>query len=137
MRCPPSARPQALWWKTVAPGIATASRESALHRTPKALGYLKDENNVRLNRAAYALGRLGDKTVRSRLIDVLVTTHYIVLPSKSDAYTAVQFGETASSVAARTTGGPVVRVCVDSNGALSGEPEIATSSGTSYGCSVL
>ncbi len=49
---------------------------------------LKDENNVRLNRAAYALGRLEDKSVLSPLINALVTTHYIVLPKPSDAYTA-------------------------------------------------
>ncbi len=49
---------------------------------------LKDENNVRLNRAAYALGRLQDTSVLSPLINALVTTHYIVLPKTSDAYTA-------------------------------------------------
>ncbi|MCY2994063.1 MAG: hypothetical protein NTY19_40230 [Planctomycetota bacterium] len=49
---------------------------------------LRDANNVRLNRAAYALGRIEDKSVISPLIDVLVTTHYLVLPAKSDAYTA-------------------------------------------------
>lgn len=49
---------------------------------------LKGENNVRLNRAAYALGRLQEKSAISPLIDALVTTHYIVLPKTSDAYTA-------------------------------------------------
>ena len=49
---------------------------------------LQDENNVRLNRAAYALGRLQEKSVLSPLINALVTTHYIVLPKQSDAYTA-------------------------------------------------
>ncbi len=49
---------------------------------------LKDENNVRLNRAAYALGRLQEKSVLSPLINALVTTHYIVLPKMFDAYTA-------------------------------------------------
>jgi hypothetical protein len=52
------------------------------------VAFLKDPNNVRLNRAAYALGRLGDRSVLSPLIDALMTTHYIVLPAKSDAYTA-------------------------------------------------
>lgn len=51
--------------------------------------YLKDKNNVRLNRAAQALGRLEDKSVISPLIDALVSTHYIVLPAPNpDAYTA-------------------------------------------------
>ncbi len=49
---------------------------------------LKDKNNVRLNRAAHALGRLEDKSVISPLIDVLVTTHHIVIPKQSNAYTS-------------------------------------------------
>ncbi len=49
---------------------------------------LKDKNNVRLNRAAHALGRLDDKSVMSPLIDALVTTHHIVIPKQSDAYTS-------------------------------------------------
>lgn len=50
---------------------------------------LKDANNVRLNRAAYALGRLDDDSVLSPLIDTLVTTHTIVIPGGSaDTYTA-------------------------------------------------
>ncbi len=49
---------------------------------------LKDENNVRVNRAAYALGRLQEKSVMSPLITALVTTHYLVLPKMPDAYTA-------------------------------------------------
>jgi len=48
---------------------------------------LRDENNVRLNRAAYALGRLEDKSVLSPLINALVTTHTIVVSKSSDAYT--------------------------------------------------
>ena len=58
------------------------------HVTRQYVTYLKDPNNVRLNRAAYALGRLEDQTMISPLIDALVTTHYIVMPAKSDAYTA-------------------------------------------------
>jgi TonB family protein len=45
----------------------------------------------------------------------------------SEGYTSVEFRETASSAATR--GQPVLRVCVDSSGALNGEPQIATSSG--------
>jgi hypothetical protein len=57
------------------------------HVTERYVRALKDANNVRLNRAAYALGRLGDRTVLSPLIDALVTTHYIVIPGKSESYT--------------------------------------------------
>lgn len=60
---------------------------------------LQDENNLRLNRAAYALGRLGDKTVFSPLINALVTTHYIVVSKPSDAYT-MTFSKTNSGGAA-------------------------------------
>ena len=42
---------------------------------------LKDNNNVRVNRAARALSQLGDKSVISPLIDALVTTHQQVKPS--------------------------------------------------------
>jgi hypothetical protein len=49
---------------------------------------LTDEQNTRLNRAAHALGRLGDQSVISPLIDVLVTTHYVVLQPKLKARTA-------------------------------------------------
>lgn len=49
---------------------------------------LKDESNVRVNRAGYALGQLQDKSVLSPLIRALVTTHTIVIPRASDAYTA-------------------------------------------------
>ncbi len=49
---------------------------------------LKDESNVRVNRAAYALGQLREESVLSPLISALVTTHTIVIPKASDAYTA-------------------------------------------------
>lgn len=40
---------------------------------------LKDNDNVRVNRAAIALGRLGDRSTLSPLIDALQTTHAQVL----------------------------------------------------------
>ena len=49
---------------------------------------LSDPNNVRLNRAAHVLGRLADPSAISALVDALVTTHTIVIPKQSDAYTA-------------------------------------------------
>ena len=49
---------------------------------------LRDESNVRVNRAAYALGQLRETSVLSPLIGALVTTHTIVIPKASDAYTA-------------------------------------------------
>jgi hypothetical protein len=41
---------------------------------------LKDEYNARINRAAMALARLGDRSAISPLIDALITTHTHVLP---------------------------------------------------------
>ena len=49
---------------------------------------LKDENNTRVNRAAYALGQMQDMSVLSPLITALVTTHYVVIPRASDHYMA-------------------------------------------------
>ncbi len=48
---------------------------------------LKDEDNIRVNRAAHALGRLDDKSVLSPLIDALITTHYVVIPKQTGNYT--------------------------------------------------
>jgi hypothetical protein len=46
---------------------------------PDAIGIyvaaLKSQDNARINRAAYALGKLGDKSAVGPLIDSLVTTH--------------------------------------------------------------
>jgi hypothetical protein len=53
---------------------------------------LKDEHNVRVNRAAFALARLQDTSVLSPLIAALVTTHYLVIPKVSDHYTATFVG---------------------------------------------
>ena len=58
------------------------------HVAAKYVETLKDENNVRVNRAAHALGRLQDKSVLSPLIDALVTKHYTVIAKRSDNYTA-------------------------------------------------
>jgi hypothetical protein len=59
------------------------------HLARQYLPVLKDENNVRLNRAAYSLGAIDDPVAISALIEVLTTTHYIVLPAApSDSYTA-------------------------------------------------
>lgn len=67
------------------------------HMSKQYVEVLKDRNNVRLNRAAHALGRLDDKSVISPLIDALVTTHHIVIPRQSDAYTST-FVKPASPV---------------------------------------
>ncbi len=42
---------------------------------------LKDNNNMRVNRAAYALGKLGDQTAIVPLIESLVTSHQTVVGS--------------------------------------------------------
>jgi hypothetical protein len=67
------------------------------HMSKQYVDVLKDKNNVRLNRAAHALGRLEDKSVISPLIDALVTTHHIVIPKQSDAYTSTFMKPAASA----------------------------------------
>jgi len=71
------------------------------HMAEQYVKILKDKNNVRLNRAAHALGRLDDESVISPLIDVLITTHYTIIPKQSDAYTT-----TFMKPAASGTSGP-------------------------------
>ncbi len=44
---------------------------------------LKDSSNRRVNRAAYVLGRLGDRKAIPALAAALVTTHQVALPSNS------------------------------------------------------
>ncbi len=44
--------------------------------------HLGHKDNVRLNRAAHALGRLGNASCISPLIDALITTHYVILPPR-------------------------------------------------------
>lgn len=68
---------------------------------------LKDANNVRVNRAACALGRLGDQTVLSPLIDALITTHRIIIPGKSDSYTASFLNGPAGGGSGDGSAGPV------------------------------
>ena len=73
------------------------------HVAAKYVEVLKDENNVRVNRAAYALGRLQDKSVLSPLIDALVTTHYTVIAKRSDNYTT---GFTSPALSGPQAGSP-------------------------------
>ncbi len=67
---------------------------------------LKDEDNMCVNRAAHALGRLDDTSVLSPLIDALTTTHYIVIPKQTDNYTSTFVNPGAgASTAATPMGG--------------------------------
>jgi hypothetical protein len=50
---------------------------------------LEDENNVRVNRAANALGRLGDRQAIGPLITALVTTHRVVVSPGRGASEAI------------------------------------------------
>ena len=43
--------------------------------TPLYVAALRNKDNVQVNRAGYALGRLGDKSAVAPLIDALITTH--------------------------------------------------------------
>ena len=78
---------------------------------------LRDPNNVRVNRAGFALGRLGDKQALGPLIESLITTHTIVLvdPRGNDAISTT-FSRPGTGAAA---GVAVPGVCRD-RGALTG-----------------
>lgn len=72
---------------------------------------LKDEYNARINRAAMALARLGDRSAISPLIDALITTHTHVLPGRPGAgpdSTTTTFG--GSSTVMKQNEGPKVIV---------------------------
>jgi hypothetical protein len=73
--------------------IFHACLDALVKRNPPGLAVcyvkvLQENDNVRLNRAAHALGRLEDRSVLSPLIDALVTTHTIVLPERPRGYHA-------------------------------------------------
>jgi hypothetical protein len=69
------------------------------HASDPFIKNLKHANNMRVNRAARALGRLGDRTAISPLIDALITTHPVAVPSRpgvaADA-TTTTFGDDGS-----------------------------------------
>jgi hypothetical protein len=79
----------------------------------KYIDALKDKNNVRINLAARALAQLGDRSAVGPLIDVLVTTHEIVLrpPGRSADAITTSFHRSSggSSVGSGSGGGPFPR----------------------------
>jgi HEAT repeat protein len=68
--------------------IAQLVRTRPPHITQSYVEALRDNNNIKVNRAAYALARLGDRSCLSPLIDALTTTHYLVLPGRGNMHTA-------------------------------------------------
>jgi hypothetical protein len=55
-------------------------RGGVQHVAPYFIGQLGSKDNKRVNRAAYCLGRLGDKEATLPLIKALVTTHEFIIP---------------------------------------------------------
>ena len=53
---------------------------------------MKDRDNTRVNRAAYFLGKLGEKSTVSPLIGALRTKHKFVEPRASPGQTTTTFG---------------------------------------------
>ena len=62
--------------------IGKIVRQNVPHIVDPFVAALKDANNIRVNRAAMALSRIGDKTAISPLIDALITTHARVVPGR-------------------------------------------------------
>jgi len=69
---------------------------------------LKDKNNATVNRAASALGRIGDPEAIGPLIDALVTTHSQYIPGRNPDSTTATFVNGQHSVS--QGGGPQVIV---------------------------
>ena len=83
------------------PGLAKALTE-----------VLKESNNMRINRAAHILGRLGDRKVIPELTAALVTTHQVPLPGNS---------RTSATFVQPTSTGPPANAASQAVGALSGD----------------
>jgi hypothetical protein len=79
--------------------LAQLMRHRPPHISQPYLDSLSDRNNIRVNRAAHALGRLGDPSCMVPLIDALFTTHYVVLQPKRKGRTTtfVRSADPASS----------------------------------------
>lgn len=119
----------------------------ALHKNPAIVeAYvqcLRNENNVRINRAGIALARLGDKSTIGPLINSLVTTHSMTLQggTSSDAYSssfvnpvgtgASPGGATPSGLTAGAAPPKVVSVTVQNPEVF--KALVAVSDGASFG----
>lgn len=77
---------------------------------------LKESNNMRINRAAYILGRLGDRKVIPELTAALVTTHQVPLPGNS---------RTSAAFVQPTSTGPSSNAASQAVGALNGDASFA------------
>lgn len=95
-------------------------RERSPRTTEAYVSSLRHPNNFRVNRAAAALGKLGDRSAISSLIDALTTTHTQVIPGRPGAgpdSTTTSFAGSTATSAQPTTGtamvqneGPKVRI---------------------------
>lgn len=75
--------------------------DAARIAVPQYVGALKDKDNAIVNRAGYALGKLGDKSAILPLIDALVTTHkFIVMEGSGNP------GQTSAGFSPSGAGGP-------------------------------
>ena len=79
------------------------------------LDSLRDQNNTRVNRAAYLLGKIGDKRLASPLIESLVTVHRVYIPEWKASWasrtvtSSSDFGESGSA----RVGNEIVNVTVE------------------------
>jgi hypothetical protein len=67
---------------------------------------LKSQDNAKVNRAAIALGSLGDQSVIPPLIDALVTRHNTVLPGSDMISTTFASGGPTNQSGGTFTSGP-------------------------------
>ena len=77
------------------------SGDAARIAVPQYVGALRDKDNAIVNRAGYALGKLGDKSAILPLIDAVVTTHkFIVMEGSGNP------GQTSAGFSPSGAGGP-------------------------------
>jgi hypothetical protein len=67
---------------------------------------LRNKDNVVVNRAAYALGRMGDSAAVGPLIDALITTHKFQVQQQPASGTNASFGHSTSGGASSGGWGP-------------------------------
>ncbi|ADB14708.1 hypothetical protein Psta_0011 [Pirellula staleyi DSM 6068] len=87
-------------------------REKSPRTTEAYVASLKHPSNLRVNRAAAALGKIGDRSAISPLIDALITTHTHVIkgrPGTGPDSTTTSFAGSTASSSQPTTGAAMVQ----------------------------
>ncbi|HTQ37547.1 MAG TPA: HEAT repeat domain-containing protein [Pirellulales bacterium] len=94
---------------------------------------LKSKDNVRVNRAGYALGKLGDKTAILPLIDALVTTHTFTIDEGSSNPGQISAGFSPTGGGGMTMGSAPKRIRREMTNQQVLDALISLTGGVNYG----